>query len=124
MNPEVMLIVRLFSDRYYFMETIKNEYNFDTGSGFPRTFFAYDKQKKEFFGYTVYNGDYSSKKEIYMNVLRPVNHEIESWQPIESFQLVDDFKEGRLKNGKLKDIASKLDPEDNPVIMLIKHKKN
>ena len=25
--------------------------------------------------------------------------------------------------GKLKEIASKLDPEDNPVIMLIKHKK-
>jgi len=118
MNPEVMLLLRLISDRYYFMETIKME------SSFPRTFMMYDMQAKSFSGYTLFNGDYSNKKEIYLNALRPVNHEIESWQPIEAYQLVEDYKEGRLKNGKLKEIALKLDVEDNPVIMLIKHKKN
>jgi len=123
MDTEVMLILRLFSDRYYFMETIKNEYNFNTRSGFSRTFFAYDKQENAFFGYTVYNGDYSIKKEIYMNALRPVSHEIDSWQPIESYQLVESCKNGELKDGKLKEIAAKLDAEDNPVIMLVKHKK-
>ena len=122
MNPEVMLIVRLFSDRYYFMETIKNEYNFDTRSGFARTFFMYDRFEKGFSGYSVYNGDYSSKKEIYMNTLSIVNHEIESCQKLEAFELVESYKKGILK-GKLKEIASKLDEEDNPVIMLIKHKK-
>jgi len=30
------------------------------------------------FNYSVYNGDYSRKKEIYMNRLSPVNHEIAS----------------------------------------------
>jgi hypothetical protein len=122
MNPEVFLILRFFSDRYYFMEAIKNEFNFNTKQGFPRTFFMYDKQEKAFFGYTVYNGDYSIKKEIYMSALRPVNHEIESWQPLEAYQLVESYKKGELK-GRLKEIASKLDEEDNPVIMLIKHKK-
>jgi hypothetical protein len=123
MDPEAVLFLRFLSDRYYFMESMKNEYNFDTGRGFPITSFSmYDKQEKAFFGYYVYNGDYSIKKEIYMNVLRPVNHEIESWQPLEAHQLVESYKKGELK-GKLKEIAAKLDEEDNPVIMLIKHKK-
>ena len=59
-----------------------------------------------------------------MNVLMPVNHEIESWQSLEAYQLVESYKKGELKEGKLKEIASKLDAEDNPVIMLVKHKNN
>ncbi|GHT51210.1 hypothetical protein FACS189440_19920 [Bacteroidia bacterium] len=122
MDPGVFLVLRLLSDRYIFMETIKNEYNFNTKQGFPRTFFMYDRQEKAFSEYTVYNGDYSTKKEIYMTMLSPVNHEIESWYPLEAYQLVESYKKGELK-GRLKEIAAKLDEEDNPVIMLIKHKK-
>ncbi|WP_102409186.1 6-bladed beta-propeller [Parabacteroides bouchesdurhonensis] len=122
MQPEVFLILRLFSDRYYFMETIKNEYNFNTNRGFERTYFMYDRQEKAFSGYTIYNGAYSTKEEIYMSSLRPVNHEIESWQSLEAYQLVEAYEKGKLK-GKLKEIASKLDEESNPVIMLVKHKK-
>ncbi|MDR2914823.1 MAG: 6-bladed beta-propeller [Tannerella sp.] len=122
MNPEVFLILRLFSDRYYFMETIKNVYNFDTKEGFSRTFFMYDKLEKTFSGYTVYNGDYSTPKEIYMNALRPVSHEIESWQRLEAHQLIEAYEKGELK-GKLKEVAATLDEESNPVIMLVKHKK-
>jgi hypothetical protein len=122
MNPEVMLLVRLCSNRYIFMETIKNVYTFNTNEGFPNDFLMYDRQEKAFFGYIVYNDDYSSKREIYMNSLRPVNHEIESWQPIEAHELVESYEKGELK-GQLKDIAAKLDEEDNPVIMLVKHKK-
>ncbi|MDR1371079.1 MAG: 6-bladed beta-propeller [Dysgonamonadaceae bacterium] len=122
MEPEVFLLLRFFSGRYYFMETVKNVFDFNTGRGFPKTFFMYDWQEKAFFGYNVYNGDYSTKKEIYMNVLRPVNHEIESWQPLEAHQLVESYKKGELK-GKLKEIAAQLNEDSNPVIMLIKHKK-
>jgi hypothetical protein len=123
MDPGIFLLLRLTSDRYYFMESIKNIYDFDTRRGFPRTFFMYDRQERAFFGYNVYNGDYSPKKEIYMNALRPVNHEIESWQPLEAHQLVESYKKGELK-GKLKEIAATLNEDDNPVIMLIKHKKS
>ena len=35
---------------------------------------------------------------------------------------VEANKEGKLKGG-LKEIASKLNEEDNPVLMLLKHKK-
>jgi hypothetical protein len=121
MDSEVFLILRLFSDRYYFMETIKNIYDFDKDKGFPKTFFMYDTQEKVFGGYNVYNGDYSTKKEIYMSALTLGNHE-ESWQRIEAFDLVESYKKGELK-GKLKEIAATLDEDDNPVIMLIKQKK-
>jgi len=33
------------------------------------------------------------------------------------------YNKGELKDGKLKEIVAKLNEEDNPVIMLIKHKK-
>ena len=123
MNPEVILNLRLLSERYYFMETVKNEFNFSTGTGFPKTHMMYDAKEKAFGGYIIYNGDYSSKKEIYLSMGRPVNHEIESWYLLEAYQLVESYKKGELKEGKLKEIAATLDPEDNPVIMLIKHKK-
>jgi hypothetical protein len=121
MDPGVFLMLRFFSDQYIFMETIKNEYDWLKRRGFPPAFMMYDKQENTFFGYNVYNGDYSIKKEIYMNRLRPVNHEIESWQPLEAYQLIESYEKGELK-GRLKEIAATLDEYDNPVIMLIKHK--
>lgn len=57
-----------------------------------------------------------------MNWLRPVNHEIESWQVLEAHELVKSYEKDQLK-GKLKEVAATLDEESNPVIMLIKHKK-
>jgi hypothetical protein len=96
------------------MRAIKYEKNF---SGYD---FLYDKQEKDFFKYAVYNDDYANKKEI--SVSFQGNQEI-SWKSINAFQLVDDYKKGALKDGKLKEIASKLDEEDNAVIMLVKRKK-
>lgn len=122
MSPEEMLIFRLVSDRYIFMETIKNIYDWDTDKGFPKTFFMYDIQEKSFSGYAVYNGDYLIKKELYMNVLRPGNQGDELWYPLEAYQLVESYRKGELK-GKLKEIAAELNEESNPVIMLIKSKK-
>ena len=94
----------------------------NTRAEFPKTFLLYDTREKSFSGYIVYNGDYTTKKELYWSASRPVNHEIESWQLLESYQIVEDYKKGILK-GSLKEIAATLDEEDNPVIMLIKHKK-
>jgi len=122
MNPEVMLILRIMTDRYYFMETIKNEFNKTASIDFPRTFLMYDRQENKFSGYIVYNGDFSNKKEVYMNAGRLVNHEIISWQRLEAYQLVESYKKGELK-GQLKEIAATMNEESNPVIMLIKHKK-
>ena len=120
MDPKIFLLLRLMSDRYYFMETVR----LNTVQDYPRTFIMYDTQEKAFSGYTLYNSDYSTNKEIYLNLFTPLNHDIVSWwQKIEASQLVESYKKGELKDGKLKEIAAKLDPDDNPVIMLITHKK-
>ena len=56
-----------------------------------------------------------------MSMIKPINHEITSWNSLEAYQLVESYNKGELK-GQLKEIASKLDEDSNPVIMLIKHK--
>ena len=122
MDPEVFLFSGIITDHYYFMETVKKVYDFATQDGFPSTDLVYDKQENAIFQYAVYNDDYSNKKQVYM-MSRPVNDKIASWQPLEAYQLVEAYEKGELKYGKLKEIASKLDAEDNPVIMLVKHKK-
>ena len=121
MDPEVFLSPNIITDRYYFMESVKKEFEFGVG-GFPTTDLMYDKHKKAIFKYTVHNDDYSDKRPVNMKS-RPVNDEIVTWQSLEVHQLVKSYETGELKDGKLKEIAAKLDDEDNPVIMLVKHKQ-
>ena len=122
LDPELFLILRLISDRYYFMESVKNVYDFRKDEGFPRTYFMYDTQEKDFFSYIIYNGDYSYKRELYMVMFTPINAKGELWATIDAFELCRDYEKGKLK-GKLKDIAAKLGEDDNRVIMLVKPKK-
>ena len=122
LDPEFYLILKLVSDRYYFMESIKNVYDFRKEEGFPKTYFVYDTQEKDFFSYIIYNGDYSYKKELYMVMFSPINTKGELWATIDAFELCRDYEKGKLK-GKLKDIAAKLGEDDNRVIMLVKPKK-
>ena len=53
---------------------------------------------------------------------RPLNSEVPCWKMLNVSRLVEDNKGGKLQ-GRLRKIAATLDEEDNPVIMLIKHKK-
>ena len=53
MNPEIFLVLRLVSDRYYFMEGITNIFDFEKNKGFPKTYFIYDTKEKEFSSYIV-----------------------------------------------------------------------
>ncbi|MDR2915950.1 MAG: 6-bladed beta-propeller [Tannerella sp.] len=124
MDPEVFLFMSALTDRYYFMVTAKKEYDFTTQKEFPGTNLIYDKQENSIFEYTVYNDDYVDKKRMSIKPSRPrpVNEDIVSWKLLDTYQLVESYKKGELK-GELKEIASKLDEESNPVIMLIKHKK-
>lgn len=122
MDPEVFLIPRLISNRYYFMEGIKNVYDFRKEEGFSKTYFVYDTQEKEFSRYIIYNGDYTYKNEFYMVMLTPINAQGESWATLNAFDLCRDYKKGKLK-GKLKEVAATLEEDDNRVVMLVKSKK-
>ena len=121
MDPGVFVVLRLISDRYYFMESVTNIYDFSKGEGFPSKYFMYDIQEKDFFNYILYNGDYSYKKEIYIVTLPPINSKGELCSTINAFELCRDYKRGKLK-GKLKEVAATLDEDDNRVVMLVKHK--
>ncbi len=122
MNPEFHVVLRLISDRYYFMESVKNVYDFRKQEGFPRTYFVYDTKENDFFSYITYNGDYTSKKELYMVMFTPINSKGELWATLDAYELCKDYEDGKLK-GKLKEVASKLGEDDNRVIMLVKPKR-
>ena len=121
METEIFLFTGILTDRYYFIQTVKKEIEFATLQ-VPRTNLMYDKQENSIYEYTVYNGDFSTKKPVNMSSTT-LSAEIAFCQKIEAYELVEAYKNGDLKDGKLKDIASKLDEEDNPIIMLVKHKK-
>jgi len=120
--PEVFLMPTILTDSYYFMKALKAEFNFTTGRGFPVSTLMYDKQENALFTPKIYNGDYTSKKEVYMMSRQPLDHENATWQSLQAHELVEAYGKGELK-GKLKEIVANLDEESNPVIMLVKYKK-
>jgi len=81
----------------------------------------YDLQENTIHNYTVINDDYSTKKTLEFLTFNS-NKTIAFWQKIEAHELIELNHKGELK-GALKEIASKLVAEDNPVIMLVKHKQ-
>jgi len=120
MEPEIFLFTGILTDRYYFVQTVKKEIAIETWR-VPRINLAYDTQEKTLFEYTVYNGDFSTQKPVNMSNAT-LNSKIAFCQKIEAHELVEAYTKGELK-GRLKEVAAKLDAEDNPVIMIVKHKK-
>ena len=124
MDPKVLLYLGIITDRYLFMKTEMNQ----TGSGnrvagvVTKDHLVYDKQEKTVYESIVYNGDFSNEITVDMSMQSIIANEIVCMQKIEAFELVEAYRKGQL-NGKLKEIAVKLDEEDNPVIMLLKQKR-
>ena len=120
MNPELFLLPEILTDRYYFLEILKKEVEARPGF-FPRTKLVYDKQEKATYRYTVNNDDYSTKKPLEFTAFSS-NNEIAFRQKLEAHELIELNRKGELK-GKLKEVATELDDDSNPVIMLVKYKK-
>ena len=117
--PIVFLTPSILADNYYFFRTLK--LSIDSTGRFPIFELMYDKQENAIFTPKVYNDDFSYKRSVNMTS-KPVNHKIAACLILEAFRLVEDYEKWQLK-GRLKEIAEKLDAEDNPVIMLVKHRK-
>ncbi len=127
MNPEIFLFPSVFTDRYWFMRTIKRTFNFTTDKECPGTNLVYDRQEDAIFECVIYNDDYVDKtlanlcNNIYTS--RAVNNdEIAFVDRLEANDLIEAYKNGKLK-GKLKQVAAGLTEDSNPVIMLVKYKK-
>lgn len=119
---EILLTMGVVTDRYYFMHTVKKDFDFTTGRGFLITDLMYDKQENAVFEANVLNGDFVEKQNVDM-LSDPMNgDEIVAIQPLAANKIVDAYKNDGLK-GKLKEIAAGLDEESNPVIMLVKNRE-
>ena len=104
MNPEVYLYAGVMTDRYYFLQTVDKAYNRETKVGF---------QTRELLNLV----------RQFPNMLLPVNKgDVAYVSKIDAPDLVEAYNDGKLR-GPLKDIASKIDEEDNPVLMIAKYKK-
>ena len=121
MNPKIFLSPTIFTDRYYFMETVKLVYDPTNLEGFPKTNLIYDRRENTIFEYTICNGDYPEKGAVNMTWMEATNDEIAYWQKLEAYELIEAYNKGQLK-GQLKEVAAKLDEDSNPVIMLVKYK--
>lgn len=121
MNLQVFLFPTAITDRYYFMNVTKKEFNPEIAGGFPRTDLVYDKKGKKLFKYSLYNNDYKSKEEVHF-FSKPENNKILTCQFLNAANLVEAYENGELK-GKLREITAELDEEDNPVIMIAKHNR-
>ena len=123
MTPEIFLFPGVITDRYCFLQSVKKEFDFDMNEGFPRKNLVYDKQEKTIYEYTVYNDDFSDKRNVNLvHEITVLNNEIAFMQKIETEDILECYKNDQLK-GKLKEIASKLTEDSNPVIMVVKYKK-
>ncbi len=120
-DSEIFLTMGTLTDRYYFFITMKKEFDFTKGRGFPISDLMYDRQENAVYDRTVINGDFVKRKKVDMTS-HPVNSEIAAFQNLEAYQLVESYKKDELK-GHLKEIAAKLKEGSNPVIMVMKYKK-
>ena len=126
-NPEAFLSPGILTERYWFLQTEKTEFE-TTGTTpadirvfWPTTYLVYDRQESAIYEYTVINDDFPNQLNINMIRNSAANDEIAFQRKIEAYQLVESYEKGELK-GRLKEIAAELDAEDNPVIMLVKYK--
>ena len=121
MKPEIFLYPQTFTEQYYFVRTVKKG-SLDDEELFPTTNLVYDRQEQKMYECTVYNGDFSTKKIVDLSPQRHLGGEIEFWNQYEASDLIEAYNKGELK-GRLNEIAAELKEDDNPVIMLVKHRK-
>ena len=126
MDPEVFLFPTIFTDRYVFMQAVERSFNFGVDKDVPRTNLIYDKTEQTAYEGEVINRDFEGTPVNLWFAHRVImefnDDEIAFATRLEAPDLVEALNDGKLR-GPLKEIASSLDEEDNPVLMIAKYKK-
>ena len=126
MDPEVYLFPTIFTDRYVFMQAVERSFNFGVDKDVPRTNLIYDKTEQTAYEGEVINRDFEGMPVNLWFAHRVImefnDDEIAFATRLEAPDLVEALNDGKLR-GPLKEIASSLDEEDNPVLMIAKYKK-
>ncbi|MDY3068983.1 MAG: 6-bladed beta-propeller [Parabacteroides sp.] len=127
MEPEVYLYPNVLTERYCFMQTVKKQFDFDVDKDLERKDLVYDRKEKRIFEVSLYNKDFVEKTPVNI-MFDPFglsfvkNENIAFVKKIDAAELVERYRDGGLQ-GELKEIASHLDEEDNPVVMIFKYKR-
>ena len=126
MDPEVFLFPTIFTDRYVFMQAVERSFNFGVDKDVPRTNLIYDKTEQTAYEGEVINRDFEGTPVNLWFAHRVImefnDDEIAFATRLEAPDLVEALNDGKLR-GPLKEIASRLDEEDNPVILIAKYKR-
>ena len=126
MDPEVFLFPTIFTDRYVFMQAVERSFNFGVDKDVPRTNLIYDKTEQTAYEGEVINRDFEGMPVNLWFAHRVImefnDDEIAFATRLEAPDLVEAYNDGKLR-GPLKEIASDLDEEDNPVILIAKYKR-
>jgi len=117
MDISVLLHPILEVGRYIFMMTVEIAYNPDTQEAGAVLNLVYDKSDGKSYYYKLYNEDVTDKRGL--SIDQRYGDYIARLYPAVS--LVKRYEEGVL-TGELAEIASKLDENDNPVVLLAKLK--
>jgi hypothetical protein len=123
MDPEIFLYVLKETKDYIFFYTVEKTYDPKKNTGFPRKVIAYDKKEKVFYTPEIYNDDINneSQKYILSTLISPHNSLNVDMQILNAFDLIESLENDELK-GELKEVAAKLDEEDNPVVMVVNYR--
>ncbi|MDR3220340.1 MAG: 6-bladed beta-propeller [Dysgonamonadaceae bacterium] len=123
MNPPYFLVSVAETPHYHFMTSVKK------GDGksdiFPSRSLMYDKQTGEISEQNFYNADISNKENLIFgkgdfdvtNNLHPIGAN-RFYIVYDAFRLKEMNENGEL-TGQLKEIAAKIDADDNPVVMVV-----
>lgn len=117
-TPPIMVSVYLFTDRYIFINTFEKEFEQTPGGDY----IVYDRKEKAFYRPNLLKNTADG-----MSLAIPLKGRTSLPRNMGIFSasaecLVERYNAGKLQ-GKLKEIASKLQEDDNPVLMLVKFKE-
>lgn len=120
MEDETFLFSAYDTPRYHFMMTLEKSIDLKTMKGTGNKYIMYDKEDKYFYTPYIYNGDILTEKQIQFYPVLTKN--LSSNQTIyldelEAGDLIEALENNELQ-GELKEIAKKLDEEDNPVLVI------
>lgn len=119
MDPEVFLFPGVLTERYCFLQSVKKECDLEKNEDMPKVNLMYDRKEKKLYECEVRNGDFKDREEDMSQ--RSMDQDIVLCTALSAAELVEANGKGELQ-GRLQEIASRLDEEDNPVIMLVKRK--
>ena len=111
-EPNKILSFDNETNDWIFLSGIEMAYNFSKNEGLHQTNYGVEKANGEIYELKFIHPDYEGKE--YSPTALNARY-------YSAYELLTALKEGKLK-GKLKEIASTLDEEDNGVVMLLKQK--